>query len=93
MCAPAASTIAPDTVTNRPLCLLSYDHPRPPWRRTTAVSPFIPLPISGVSGTVQKRTISGSYRILYTIEGGDVVIRSVQHRAVVYKSRSGKRRR
>jgi mRNA-degrading endonuclease RelE of RelBE toxin-antitoxin system len=40
-----------------------------------------------------RRLALGNQRILYTIERDAVVIRAIQHRAVVYRSRSGKRRR
>ncbi|MGI8945716.1 MAG: type II toxin-antitoxin system RelE family toxin [Thermoleophilaceae bacterium] len=31
----------------------------------------------------------GSYRVLYTVEGGTVVVRAIRHRAVAYRRRRG----
>lgn len=36
---------------------------------------------------------TGSYRVLYTIEATDVIVRSIRHRGVVYQSRRHRRRR
>ena len=36
---------------------------------------------------------AGSYRVLYTIEASGVIVRSIRHRGVVYRSRRRRRRR
>ena len=30
----------------------------------------------------------GNYRVLYTIDGGGVIVRAIRHRAIAYRSRS-----
>jgi len=30
----------------------------------------------------------GNYRVLYTVDGGAVIVRAIRHRAVVYRPRS-----
>lgn len=29
----------------------------------------------------------GNYRVLYTVEGGTVIVRAIRHRAIAYRSR------
>ena len=31
----------------------------------------------------------GNYRVLYTVEGGPVIVRAIRHRAVAYRRRRG----